>query len=145
MSGKRMVNHKVIRMVVALATGIFLALFSYQKIANQEPGLERAQEEAAVLAAREILQEFVAVDGAIEIVDPLAPSRVIGKVYVYPADTGWQLSGYYRRVGGVLDDRWHPYLMSLDAGLLLLSLSVKDTDSQLIASAASDPRISVDP
>ena len=140
-----MVNHKVIRVVIALAIGVFLALFSYQRITDQEPGLERAQEEAAVLAARKILREFVAVDAEIEIIDPLAPSRVIGKVYIYPADSGWQLSGYYSRVGGDQNDRWHPYLMSLDAGLVLLSLSVKDTDSQLIATAAGDPRFSVDP
>jgi len=140
-----MVNHKVMRMVVALAIGVFLALFSYQRITEQEPGLARAQEEAAVLAARIILREFVAVESEIEIIDPLAPSRVIGKVYIYPADSGWQLSGYYRRVSVGRDDRWHPYLLSLDAGLVLLSLSVNDTDSQLIALAAGDPRFSVDP
>jgi hypothetical protein len=139
------VNHKVIRMIVALAIGVFLALFSYQRITDQEPGQERALEEAAVLAGREILQSFVAVDAEIEIVDPLAPSRVIGKVYIYPAEGGWQLSGYYRRKGLNSGDKWHPYLMSLDEGLALLKLSVKDKDEQLKASAASDPSFSVDP
>ena len=89
----------------------------------------------------------------IEIIDPLAPSRVIGKVYIYPAESGWELSGFYRRigsrsgarVGAERGDRWHPYLMSLDADLALLSLSVKDTDSQLNVAAASDPRFSIDP
>ena len=144
-----MVNHKVMRMVVAISIGVFLALFSYQKITDQEPGSARAQEEAAVLAARAILQEFVALQVEIEIIDPLAPSRVIGKVYIYPADSGWELSGFYRRIGARIgaerNDRWHPYLMSLDADLALLSLSVKDTDPQLGGVAASDPRFSVDP
>ena len=139
------VNHKVIRMVVALAIGVFLALFSYQRITDQEPGQERALEDAAVLAGREILQSFVAVGAEIEIVDPLAPSRVIGKVYIYPAQGGWQLSGYYRRKGQNGGDKWHPYLMSLDEGLALLQLSVKDKDEQLKASATSDPRFTVDP
>ena len=148
-----MVNHKVMRMVVAISVGVFLALFSYQKITDQEPGSARAKEEAAVLAARVILREFVAVQAEIEIIDPLAQSRVIGKVYIYPAESGWELSGFYRRfgsrsgarVGAERGDRWHPYLMSLDADLALLSLSVKDTDSQLNVAAASDPRFSIDP
>jgi hypothetical protein len=139
------VNHKVIRMTVALTIGVFLALFSYQRIADQEPGQERALEEEAVLAGREILRNIVAAGAEIEIVDPLAPSRVIGKVYIYPAETGWQLSGYYRRKAPNGGDRWHPYLMSLDDGLALIQLSVKDKDERLKASAASDPRISVDP
>ena len=143
------VNHKIIRMVVALAIGVFLALFSYQRITDQAPGQERALEEAAVLAGREILQSFVATGGEIEIVDPLAPSRVIGKVYIYPAEGGWEISGYYRRKAGRSAgdrvDRWHPYLLSLDGGLKLLKLSVKDTDEQLKASAADDPRFSVEP
>lgn len=139
------VNHKVIRMIVALAIGIFLALFSYQRITDQAPGQERALEEAAVLAGREILQSFVAVGEEIEIVDPLAPSRVIGKVYIYPAEGGWEISGYYSRRAGDRVDRWHPYLVSLDGGLKLLKLSVKDTDEQLKASAADDPRFSVEP
>ena len=140
-----MVNHKVIRMIFALSIGVFLALFSYQRFTEQEPGLERSLEEAAVLAGREILREFVAVEDEIEIIDPLAPSRVIGKVYIYPADSGWELSGFYRRNRGDRNDRWHPYLMSLDTGLRLITLSVKDTDAQLIVTAASDPRFSVDP
>lgn len=139
------VNHKIVRMIIALTIGVFLALFSYQRITDQEPGQERAQEEAAVLAAREILRSFVAVDEDIEIVDALAPSRVIGKVYIYPAEGGWQLSGYYHRKSRTGGDRWHPYLMSLDGGFALLKLSVKDRNEQLIASAASDPRFSVDP
>lgn len=144
-----MVNHKVMRLVVALSIGVFLALFSYQKITDQEPGSARAEEEATVLAARAILREFVAVQEEIEIIDPLAPSRVIGKVYIYPMDSGWELSGFYRRKGARIgterDGRWHPYLMSLDADLALLSLSVKDTDAQLGVAAAGDPRFSVDP
>ena len=139
------VNHKVIRMAVALTIGVFLAFFSYQRITDQEPGQERVLEEAAVLAGREILRSFVAAGAEIEIVDPLAPSRVIGKVYIYPAEGGWQLSGYYRRKAQNGGDKWHPYLMSLDDGLTLLQLSVKDNDARLKGSAASDPRISVDP
>lgn len=139
------VNHKVIRMTVALTIGVFLAFFSYQRVTDQELGQERALEEAAVLAGREILRSIVTAGEEIEIVDPLAPSRVIGKVYIYPAEGGWQLSGYYRRKAQISGDRWHPYLMSLDDGLALIQLSVNDKDERLKASAASDPRISVDP
>ncbi len=140
-----MVNHKVVSMVVALAVGVFLALFSYQRFDEEEPGQERVQEEVAVLASREILQNFVAPGEGLEIVDPLAPSRVIGKSYIYPADSGWQLSGYYRRQDRGPNERWHPYLMSLDDELKLLTLSVQDRDQQLKASAAADPRFSVEP
>jgi len=141
-----MVNHNVIRMTLALAIGVFLALFSYQRFTNEEPGLERALEEEAVLASRDILRSFVAVAEEIEIVDALAPSRVIGKVYIYPADGGWQLSGYYHRKNARRSaDRWHPYLMSLNEKLELLTLSVKDSDAQLKSAALTDPRFSVDP
>ena len=139
-----MVNHKVISMVVALAVGVFLALFSYQRFDEEVPGQERVKEEVAVLASRQILQSLVAPGEKLEIVDPLAPSRVIGKSYIYPADHGWQLSGYYRRQDRGTNERWHPYLMSLDGELTLLTLSVQDTDQQLKASAADDPRFTVE-
>ncbi len=137
-----MVNHKVIRLVVAFAVGIFLSFYSYQMITDPEPALERAREEAAVYAAREIVRSYIPADDEAEIVDPLAPDRVVGKTYVYPAEGGWQISGYYRRGSA---DRWHPFLMAIDNDLQLESLSVKDTDSALAELAGSDPHFEVVP
>ncbi len=62
------------------------------------------------------------VDG-LEIVDPLAPQPKVGKVYVYPEDSGWSVSGYYRRNE---NDSWHSYLMSLDGELGLQTLKLSD-------------------
>ncbi|MDX1403763.1 MAG: hypothetical protein R3192_04460 [Woeseiaceae bacterium] len=102
--------------------------------------MKRAREEAVVLAAREILHEIVAPGEALHIVDPLAPDRAIGKAYIYPAETGWEVSGHYRRQGA---ERWSPFLMALDSGLELVSLQVRDNDQRMLARAAGDPRISV--
>lgn len=74
--------------------------------------------------------------------DPLAPDRKVGKVYVYPTADGWQVSGHYRRVG---EERWHPWLMSLDGNGGLRSLALRDDDPGLTARAATDPKLSVKP
>jgi len=91
-----------------------------------------------VQAARRYLQEKVGVAG-LEIVDPVAPDRKVGKVYVYAEPPGWSVSGYYRRTEA---DRWHPFLARLTADLGLSHLKVRDPaladraarDSQLEAS-----------
>ena len=133
-------HHRVIRLVVAFAVGIFLALYSFERISDPEPARQRVREETVVISAREILKSHVPADGEIEIVDPLAPNRVAGKVYIYPVENGWEVSGYYRRNDS---DRWHPFLMSLSENIGLLSLSVRDDDEKMIAAAADDPKFSV--
>ncbi len=135
-------RHRVLRWVVAVAAGLILALYSFERIADPEPRLQRAREEAAVLKAREILHGYVAGRSEIELVDPLKTNRRVGKVYVYPTDTGWEVSGHYRRDA---IDAWHPYLMHLDPHLQLVSLAVRDGDERLIGLSAEDPRFSAVP
>lgn len=137
-----MLDHKITKLVVAFAIGITLSLCSYRMITDPEPALKRSLEEAAVLAAREIVGDYIGVTDQLEIVDPLAPNRVAGKTYIYPVDDGWQVSGHYRRSGA---DRWHPFLMDLDADLQVLQLAVKDVDPGLAERAAGDPRLDVTP
>ncbi len=132
--------HRIIRPVVAFSVGIVLALYAFERISDPEPARQRTREEAVVISAREILKSYVPADGEIEIVDPLAPNRVAGKVYIYPTDNGWEVSGYYRRNES---DRWHPFLMSLNANIDLVSLSVRDADENLGAAADDDPKLSV--
>jgi len=76
-----------------------------------------------VLASRVLLQTTLAI-GSLQVVDPLAPDRVVGKTYVYPAGTAWEVSGFYRRNA---QDLWHPYLLTLDASLGLLHLKISDS------------------
>jgi hypothetical protein len=124
-------KHRIIRLVVAFAIGIFLALYSFERISDPEPARQRAREETVVLSAREILKSYVAGGMQIEIVDPLETDRNVGKSYIYPTDDGWEVSGHYRRYAS---DRWHPFLMILDTNVSLVSLSVR---------AADDPKFSV--
>ena len=136
------IDHRIPRLAVALVFGLTVAVYAYQRVTDPRPGLQREKEEAAVLAARDILRAHVEPASGLRIVDPLAPDRKVGKVYVYPADSGWDVSGHYRRGDA---DRWHPYLMRLDASLSLVRLSVKDDDPRLARKAAADPRISATP
>jgi hypothetical protein len=135
-----MLNHRIVKLVVAFAIGIFLSWYSYQMITDPEPARERALEDAAVYAAREIVRDYIATGSGLEMIDPLAPDRVVGKSYIYPVAAGWQVSGYYRRGSG---DRWHPFLMSMDSNLALQSLSIKDADPALSELAGSDARLEV--
>jgi hypothetical protein len=137
-----MINHRIARLVFAFAVGIFLSIYAYRIVTDPEPARERAREEAAVWASRGIISEIVSADGKLQIVDPLAPDRVVGKTYVYPAGNGWEVSGHYRRNSG---DRWHPYLMSIDENLRLQALSVRDSSADLAERSRSDPRLTVAP
>lgn len=92
------------------------------------------------MSAREILTSYVAAGMQIEIVDPLATDRSVGKSYIYPADNGWEVSGYYRRY---TSDHWHPFLMTLDTNASLVSLAVRDDDESIAAAATDDPKFSV--
>lgn len=115
-------NHRVGRSVFALLTSLAVAVFAYNWITNPLPRAERLEQEAAVQAARSLLKTFVDSEG-LEIVDPLAPDRKVGKVYVYPEPPGWAVSGFYRRD---VQDRWHPYLITMNAALELQRLKVQD-------------------
>ncbi len=132
--------HRIVRLVVAFAIGIAVALYAYDRVTDPEPARPRAQEEAAVLASRAILVDYLAVESGLQIVDPLAPDRVAGKVYVYPTAEGFDVSGHYRRSD---TERWHPFLMRLDRDAGLLDLSVADNDEQLRQRSAADPRLRV--
>jgi hypothetical protein len=115
-------NHRIARLVFAFGVGLLVAFLSYKWITNPAPRLERQQQEAVVLLARSSLADATGI-AALEIVDPLAPDRKVGKVYVYRAGDGWEVSGYYRRDE---DDQWHAFLMSLDGTPAMTHLKVQD-------------------
>lgn len=123
--------------VFGIVVGLLFASWSYQWITNPDKRAERDEEERIVQVSRVVLSEKLALEN-IEFVDPLAPQRKVGKVYVYRRDSGWEISGFYRRDE---DDRWHPYLMGLDAELNLLSVKLKDGDPALAQRAATDALI----
>lgn len=129
-------NHRIMRLVVAFTVGLLVAFGSYQWITDTERSSRRTEEEVVVLAAREILRESVG-ESNLEISDPLERIRAAGKVYIYPANGGWEVSGHYRRQD---EKTWHDFLMTLDADNRLLNLRVNDDDPGL---AGRDPRISI--
>ena len=116
-------NHDIGKLVFGLVVGVLVAVFSYRWIMNVEPRDDRLEEESVVVASR-VLLEATLVIGSLQIVDPLAPDRVVGKAYVYPRENEWEVSGFYRRND---DDLWHPYLVTLNAELGLVHLKVSDT------------------
>ena len=132
---------KVGGIVFAIVVGLAVALLSYRWITNPNSGEGRLRQEQVVLHSRGVLEDTVA-SGQLEIVDPLAPNRKVGKVYIYPTDAGWEVSGYYRRNDA---DLWHPYLMHLDPAIALSRLKLSDQDPALIERVADDPRIEVLP
>ena len=127
--------------VFAIAVGLLVAFLSYRWITDSRPREERALQEQAVQTARGAIEAFVAA-GPLEIVDPLAPRRRVGKVYIYPRPDGWEVSGYYRRNER---DLWHPYLVGLDTDLQLISLKLSEQDPDIIERAQQDDRIEVLP
>ncbi len=115
-------NHRLGRLLFAAVVGLLVAWFAFSWITDPVPREQRQAEEKAVLAARDVLRREVGV-GDIDIVDPLAPNRKVGKVYVYAEPPGWAVSGFYRRGEG---DRWHPFLLQLDAELALRGFKADD-------------------
>jgi hypothetical protein len=115
-------NHRVGQSVFAVVVGLAVAVIAYQWITNPAPRQQRQMEEHTVLASRELLLAAVGVE-SLEIVDPLAPDRKIGKVYIYAEDPGWAVSGYYRRDE---NDRWHPYLLNMTSDLELHAFKAED-------------------
>ena len=132
-------SHQVGRILFALAVGAVVAFLAYGWITDPEGRAERAAQETAVMAAREILIDQIAVE-ELQIVDPLAPQRKVGKVYVYREAPGWAVSGYYRRDE---QDRWHPYLLTLSEDHSLQKLKVQDRE--LLPRVATDSRLDVVP
>jgi hypothetical protein len=136
------VNHNVMRLVFALGVGLALSSYMYQRVTDPASGRQRAREEAVVYAARNLLQGYIGSGDELQIVDPLAPDRKVGKAYIYPAAAGWEVSGHYRRHDR---DRWHAFLMQLDPESNLIALSVKDGDAALQRMAAEDPKFKAVP
>ena len=134
-------NHRIGRTAFAIIVGLLVASLSYRWITNPDGREERALQVSVVESSRSLLKSALAND-SIEIVDPMAPNRKAGKVYVYPEGDGWAVSGYYRRAEG---DRWHPYLMMLSPDRELTSLKVQDRDRQLVERANTDPLLEVSP
>lgn len=132
-------NHRIGRNLFALAVGLAVAVLAYQWVIDPGPRAQRVAEERAVTAAREALREIVAHD-PLEIVDPLAPDRKVGKVYVYAEAPGWAVSGFYRRGE---DDRWHPFLLTMDGALQTRGLKVQD--AALAERAAAVPILEIVP
>lgn len=116
-------NHRIGRLVFGFAIGLIAAWLAYRSVIDADTRAERAMQEQAVTASRAGLEETLRL-GKLEIVDPLAPDRVVGKAYVFPADDGWQVSGFYRRDS---QDLWHPYLVTLDSSMTLLKIKVSDS------------------
>lgn len=128
-------NHQVGRWVFALSVGLLVAFFAYRWVTNPLPRAERQTEEVVVMAARDQLQSVLALDN-LELVDPLAPDRKVGKGYIYRAGNGWEVSGFYRRKG---EDRWHPYLVKLDSNYV--AVHVKVQDEALVEFAITNDRL----
>lgn len=125
--------------VFGLAVGLVVAAFSYRWITAPEQRVQRALEEDVVFEARTLLAARLRLDTP-DIVDAVSPRRSVGKSYVYPADSGWELSGFYRR--GPADD-WHPWFMRLDGDRKVLLLRVRDDDPGLVRDARRDPTLEV--
>ena len=130
-------NHRFGRVLFALLVGLAVAVFSYQWITDPDPRGERAREEQVVKISRSLLAKIIESD-SLEIVDPLAPNRKVGKVYVFAEAPGWAVSGYYRRSDL---DRWHPYLMRLTESFDLHRLKVQD--EALAERAAADSTLEI--
>jgi len=132
-------NQRVGSIIFGIAVGLIVAGLSFQWIMDSGRREQRAEQENVVAVSRTVLIGKLAI-GDVEFVDPLAPQREVGKVYIFPLANGWEISGYYRRND---DDQWHPYLLTLSATLSLASLKVKDSDAGLSQMAAMDPTLEV--
>ncbi len=134
-------NHRVGSIVFGLAAGLVVAAWSYQWLVSPEKLRERSEQERIVTLARAHLAAKLGVDDP-EIVDPLAPQRKVGKVYVFRTADGWEVSGFYRRRG---EDRWHAFLMSIAADDSLRLLKIKDRNDGLAVRSLDDPALEVVP
>ena len=134
------VNHRITSWIFALVVGLSLSYCSYQWIDDADRREQRALEDRIVGQSRLFLEAYVRFHAGIEISDSLNRVREAGKAYIFPVETGWELSGHYRRKG---ERRWHPYFMMLDPDVNLVSLVVEDTDALLVEKAAIDGKFSI--
>ncbi len=125
------------RLVFAFGVGLVVAFLAFKWITNPAPRIERQEQEAAVMSARLRLGQMLSLEN-LEIVDPLATDRAVGKAYVYRADGGWEVSGYYRRGE---EDNWQPFLMALDEAHGVVKLKIRD--SAFAARADKDPKLEI--
>ncbi len=132
-------NHRTGSIVFAVSVGLLLAVASYRWITDSERSAQRVVEEAVVLEGRQILRRYIQ-EPNLHISDSIDRVRAAGKVYIFPTEQGWELSGHYQREN---ESRWHPYLMALNKERQLLSLVVEDKDPTLQSMAASDERLTV--
>lgn len=132
-------NHRVGSIVFGVFIGLAIAVLAYQWVTDPDKRVKHDEQERIVELSREILKHTLEIHD-LQLVDPLAPQRKVGKVYIYPLENGWEISGYYRRDD---DDRWHPYLLALSVELSLRSLKVRDADSGLAQIAAMNPLVEV--
>ncbi len=132
-------NHRVGSIVFGGVIGLAIAVLAYQWVTDPDKRVIHDEQERVVELSREILKHTLEIHD-LQLVDPLAPQRKVGKVYIYPLENGWEISGYYRRDD---DDRWHPYLLELSVELSLRSLKVRDADSGLAQIAAMNPLVEV--
>jgi len=120
-------RHRIGGLAFALAVGVVLAWLAYQLAVTPLPREERVQQEAMVLEARRAIVAHLGDAEPLEIVDPLQPNRVAGKVFIYPVADGWQVSGFYRSGGR---GAWQPWLVTLDADGEIMSIAAAgDEDS----------------
>lgn len=108
--------------IFAFGVGLLVAIAAHQWAGDPAWRQERRLEESVVASARTHLTRVLA-RAELQLVDPLAPNRSVGKAYVYRRGDGWEVSGYYRRDD---DDRWHPFLMQLDSTQNLTHLRIQD-------------------
>jgi hypothetical protein len=128
-------NHRIGSTVFGFAVGLVVAYLAYQWVSDPNRRVESDEQDKVVETSRVVLKNKLAI-GDIELVDPLAPQRKVGKVYIYPVTDGWEVSGYYRRNE---DDRWHPYLLTLSSELTLVYLKVQDAEPGLASMSETDP------
>ncbi len=132
-------NHRIGRVIFVTLFSAAVAWYSYQWITDPTGRAERALQENVVETARVRVADAIG-RTELEFVDPLAPQRKVGKVYVYRKDNGWEVSGYYRRGA---NDAWHPWLLAMDASLARTHLKVQDASLQ--DRAAADPALEITP
>jgi len=132
-------NHRIGQWIFGLGVGLLVAVLAFRWATDPLPRAERQLEESVVAAARTQLETTLSIS-KLDLVDPLAPDRKVGKAYVYRAGEGWEVSGYYRRGE---DDPWHPFLITLDASRVMTHLRIKDP--AFIDWATVNPAIEVIP
>jgi len=132
-------KHRVGRLLFGFGVGFLVAYLAFRWVADPGPRIERQLQETVVTTSRGLLSVTLSLKD-LEIVDPVAPNRKVGKTYVYRADDGWEVSGYYRRNDR---DLWHPYLIVLDGEHTLRHLKVSDT--ALLDRQGEDPLLEILP